>query len=51
MNLRPLTAAAVLTLAVVSPALAMGPHARSEAVQQRLYEARAYQYGPQQYGY
>ena len=51
MNLRPLTAAAVLTVAIASPALAMDPHARSEAVQQRLYEARAYQYGPQQYGY
>jgi hypothetical protein len=51
MNLRPLTAAAVLTAAIASPALAMGPHARSEAVQHKQQQARAYQYGPQHYGY
>jgi hypothetical protein len=44
-----LIATAVLTTAIASPALAMGPHARSEAVQQRQYEARGY-YGPH-YGY
>jgi hypothetical protein len=36
-----LLAAAIIT-AVASPAMAMGPHARSEAVQQRQHEARMY---------
>jgi hypothetical protein len=34
--------AAAIIAAVASPAMAMGPHARSEAVQQRLQESRAY---------
>jgi hypothetical protein len=50
MNFRPLTAAAVLAVAIASPAMAMGPHARSEAVQQKQYQARAYHYGPAYYG-
>jgi hypothetical protein len=33
MRLKLLTATAVLTAAIASPAVAMGPHARSEAVQ------------------
>src|SRR4051812_1585485 len=45
-----LTATAVLIAAIASPAAAMGPHARSEAVQQRQLEARAYQYGPSYHG-
>lgn len=44
MNLRSMTIAAALAAAAASPALAMGPHARSEAVQQRLQESRMYQY-------
>jgi len=44
MNLRCLTMAAALAATAASPALAMGPHARSEAVQQRKQEARTYQY-------
>src|SRR3954471_20772130 len=51
MNFKPLIAAAVLTTAIASPAVAMGPHARSEAVQNRQQQARTYQYGPQHYGY
>jgi hypothetical protein len=51
MNFKSLTAAAVLTAAIAMPAMAMGPHARSEAVQQRQQQARTYQYGPQHYGY
>jgi len=51
MNFKPLIAGAVLTAAIASPAAAMGPHARSEAVQQRQQQARMYQYGPQHYGY
>jgi len=45
MNLKLIAAAAALTAAIASPALAMGPHARSEAVQQRQHEARAYHDG------
>jgi hypothetical protein len=44
MNFKSLTTAAMLAVVVVSPAFAMGPHARSEAVQQRQQEARPYQY-------
>jgi len=43
-NFKSVTAAVVLATAAVSPAFAMGPHARSEAVQRRQQEARAYQY-------
>jgi len=42
MNLKLLTAATVLTTAIVSPALAMGPHARSEAVQHQQQRAQAH---------
>ena len=42
MNLRSLALATALTAAVATPALAMGPHARSEAAQQRLQETRVY---------
>ena len=44
MNFKSLTTAAMLAVVAVSPAFAMGPHARSEAVQQRQQEARTYQY-------
>lgn len=44
MNFKSLTAATVLAMATASPTFAMGPHARSEAVQQRLQESRTYQY-------
>jgi hypothetical protein len=44
MNFRSVTTATVLAMAIASPAFAQGPHARSEAVQQRQQEARAYQY-------
>jgi hypothetical protein len=37
-----LLAAAAITAAISTPAMAMGPHARSEAVQQRQHEARVY---------
>jgi hypothetical protein len=43
MNL--IAAAIALTAAIASPALAMGPHARSDAVQQRQQEARVYHEG------
>src|SRR5262249_40958955 len=43
MTLKLLTAAAVLTTAIASPALAMGPHARSEAVQLQQQRAQAQQ--------
>jgi uncharacterized membrane protein YdfJ with MMPL/SSD domain len=36
--------AAALATTLASPALAMGPHARSEIVQQRQQEARMYRY-------
>jgi hypothetical protein len=42
MNLRSLALAAALTTAIASPSLAMGPHARSDAAQQRLQESRMY---------
>ena len=45
MNLKLIAAATALTAAIASPALAMGPHARSEAVQQRQQEARVYHNG------
>ena len=45
MKLKLIAAATVLTAAIASPALAMGPHARSEAVQQRQQEARLYHNG------
>jgi hypothetical protein len=45
MNLKYLAAATALTAAIASPALAMGPHARSEAVQQRQHEAHVYRQG------
>jgi len=45
MNLKLLATATALTAAIASPALAMGPHARSEAVQQRQQQARVYQQG------
>jgi len=41
MRMKLLAAAAIIT-AIASPAMAMGPHARSEAVQQRQHEARMY---------
>jgi hypothetical protein len=41
MTLKLLAAAAVLTTAITSPALAMGPHARSEAVQLQQQRAQA----------
>ena len=44
MNLKSLALATALTAAIASPALAMGPHARSEAAQQRLHESRVYQH-------
>jgi hypothetical protein len=44
MTLKILTAAAVLTTAIASPALAMGPHARSEAVQLQQQRAQAQQH-------
>ena len=44
MNLKSLALATALTAAVASPALAMGPHARSDAAQQRLQEMRMYQH-------
>jgi hypothetical protein len=40
-TLKLLAAAAVLTTAIASPALAMGPHARSEAVQVQQQRAQA----------
>src|ERR1700749_1700994 len=45
MNLKLVAVATALTAAIASPALAMGPHARSEAVQQRQHEANAYRQG------
>jgi hypothetical protein len=51
MNFKLLTATVALTAAIASPALAIGPHARSEAVQHRQYQARVYQYGPAYGGY
>jgi uncharacterized membrane protein YdfJ with MMPL/SSD domain len=36
--------AAALAATLAPPALAMGPHARSEIVQQRQQEARVYKY-------
>jgi hypothetical protein len=50
MNLRSLALATALTAAVASPALAMGPHARSEAVQQRLQASQMYNH-PYYYRY
>ena len=50
MNLRSLALATALTAAVATPALAMGPHARSEAAQQRLQESRMYQHHYYRYG-
>lgn len=44
MRLKLLAAAAIIT-AIASPAMAMGPHARSEAVQQRQHEAHMYYHG------
>jgi hypothetical protein len=41
MRMKLLAAAAIIT-AIASPAMAMGPHARSEAVQQRQHQARMY---------
>ena len=43
MNLKLSTAAVMLTTAVASPALAMGPHARSEAVRHQQQRAQMYQ--------
>ena len=48
MTLKLLTAAAVVTTAIASPALAMGPHARSEAAQLQQQRARALQREPVQ---
>ena len=48
MRMKLLAAAAIIT-AIASPAMAMGPHARSEAVQQRQYEARMYHHYRQDY--
>jgi hypothetical protein len=42
MNLKALAFVTAVTAAAASPALAMGPHARSEAVQHRLQESRMY---------
>ena len=43
MNPKLLTATVILTTAVASPALAMGPHARSEAVRHPQQRAQMYQ--------
>jgi len=43
MNPKLLTATIILTTAVASPALAMGPHARSEAVRHPQQRAQMYQ--------
>jgi hypothetical protein len=37
-----LLAATAIVAALATPAMAMGPHARSEAVQQRQHDARIY---------
>jgi hypothetical protein len=50
MNLKSLALATALTAAVASPALAIGPHARSEAVQRRLQESRMYPHYYYRYG-
>jgi len=42
MNPRSLRLAIAPTTAIASPALAMGPHARSDAAQQGLQESRTY---------
>jgi hypothetical protein len=39
-----LLAEAAIITAIASPAMAVGPHARSEAVQQRQHEARVYRH-------
>jgi len=44
MTLKLVTATAVLIAAIASPAVAMGPHARSEQVQERQHQARVYQH-------
>src|SRR3954468_14565705 len=44
MRLKLVTATAVLIAAIASPAVAMGPHARSEQVQERQHQARVYQH-------
>ena len=43
MNLKLLTAAAVLSTAVVAPALAQDPHGRSDAIRQPQTQNRVYQ--------
>jgi hypothetical protein len=45
MNFKLLTAATVLTVALASPAFAMGPHARSEAVAHQQQRAQSYRDG------
>ena len=45
-----LLAAAAIVAAAASPAMAMGPHARSEAVQQRLQESRVYHHRYGEFG-
>ncbi len=42
MNMKLLAAAAIAATALATPAFAIGPHARSEAVQQKQHEARIY---------
>jgi hypothetical protein len=49
MRMKLLAAAAIIT-AIASPAMAMGPHARSEAVYQRQHEARMYHHYRRDYG-
>ena len=47
MNFKLLTATAVLTAAIASPAVANGPHhGRSATAQHRHHQARVYQYSP-----
>jgi len=42
MRMKLLAAAAIATTAIAAPAFAMGPHARSDAVQLRQHQARMY---------
>jgi hypothetical protein len=51
MRMKLLAATAIAATAMAGPALAMGPHARSEAVQQRQHEARMYHHTYRQPGF
>jgi hypothetical protein len=46
-----LVAAAAVVAALATPAMAMGPHARSEAVQRRNHEARMHYHHYRQRGF